>query len=83
MAQQVKASQQAQRDWVANVSHDLETPLTSTQGFSQAILDGTATDPGEALRVAGIIHHEAGRSAVWWMTCSGCADGCQSTADGA
>jgi signal transduction histidine kinase len=46
---------------VANVSHDRKTPLTSIQGFSQAILDGTATDPGEALRVAGIIHHEAGR----------------------
>lgn len=61
MARQVKASQQAQRDFVANVSHDLKTPLTSIQGFSQAILDGTAADREETQRAAGIIHDEADR----------------------
>lgn len=61
MIDQVRASQQSQRDFVANVSHELKTPLTSIQGFSQAILDGTV-DSGPALtKAAGIIKTEADR----------------------
>lgn len=58
MSAQVQAAQQAQQDFVANISHDLKTPLTSIQGFSQAIIDGTAKDPA---RAAAVIHEEAGR----------------------
>jgi signal transduction histidine kinase len=60
MSERVEDTQQAQRDLLANVSHDLKTPLTSIQGFSQAILDGTATDVHKA---ATIIYDEAGRLA--------------------
>jgi len=61
MSAKVIASQQSQRDFVANVSHELKTPLTSIQGFSQAILDGTADTP-EALEQAGkVILTEAER----------------------
>jgi signal transduction histidine kinase len=61
MAREVKASRQAQRDFVANVSHELKTPLTSIQGFSQAILDGTADDELNRYRAAEIISSEANR----------------------
>jgi signal transduction histidine kinase len=61
MSARVQASQRSQRDFVANVSHELKTPLTSIQGFAQALQDGTA-DTDEARRHAVlVIQEEAGR----------------------
>ena len=59
MADQVEATQRAQRDFVANVSHDLKTPLTSIRGFSQALLDGAAATPEAKANAARVIHEEA------------------------
>lgn len=42
MAHEVGQAHARQRDFVANVGHDLRTPLTSIVGFTDALLDGTA-----------------------------------------
>lgn len=61
MTDQVQTMQQSQRDFVANVSHELKTPLTSIQGFAQAIMDGTVKSRGELDNAARVIHSEAER----------------------
>jgi signal transduction histidine kinase len=61
MAQQVRSTQQVQRDFLANVSHELKTPLTSIQGFAQAIQDGAAGDSTSIRKSATIIYEEATR----------------------
>ena len=61
MVQRVQSTQQSQRDFVANVSHELKTPLTSIQGFSQAIQDGTVSSEEALQKAAGIINTEADR----------------------
>ncbi|MBS1251910.1 MAG: Alkaline phosphatase synthesis sensor protein PhoR [Anaerolineales bacterium] len=61
MAQEVDRAHRMQRDFVANVSHDLKTPLTSIQGFAQALLDGTAEDSESRRRAAQVIYEEADR----------------------
>lgn len=63
MLGQVESSQRAMRDFVSNVSHELKTPLTSIQGFSQAIVEGATQDEAAQRRAAGIIHQEASRMA--------------------
>ena len=61
MIERVEDGQRAMRDFVSNVSHELKTPLTSIQGFSQAIMEGATQDEAARRRAAGIIHQEASR----------------------
>ena len=48
------------RDFVANVSHELKTPVTSIQGFAEALQEGGA-DVEQAERYLGIIVKHAQR----------------------
>ena len=61
MAQQVAATRHSQRDFVANVSHDLKTPITSIRGWSQALLDGTAVSVETQQQAAQVIYDESER----------------------
>lgn len=60
MAYEVEHARELQRQFVANVSHDLRSPLTSIIGFSQALTEDDATTPWQR-RTAGIINDEAQR----------------------
>ncbi len=61
MTEEVQQAQQTLRDFLANISHELKTPLTSIRGFSQAMLDGTIDDPKGIERSARIISDESNR----------------------
>ncbi len=60
MAAEVDATRQAQRQLLADIRHDLRTPLTVIGGFAEALRDGTASGPA-AERAATAISDEAGR----------------------
>jgi two-component system sensor histidine kinase BaeS len=58
---EVQRSQASLRGFVALAAHELRTPLTSIQGFSQALLDGTAGDHERQQVAAAAISREAAR----------------------
>ncbi len=49
------------QDFVANVSHELKTPVTSIQGFVEALLEGGIEDPGQLRRYLDIIAKHSNR----------------------
>ncbi len=42
---EVKRTEQIRRDFVANVSHELKTPITTIKGFAETLLDGAMDEP--------------------------------------
>lgn len=54
------AAEVSRREFTANVSHELKTPLTSISGYAEIIRDGVAL-PEDVGRFAGRIHTEASR----------------------
>lgn len=49
------------REFVANVSHELKTPVTAIKGFVETLRDGKAEDPAEAERFLNIINKHTDR----------------------
>jgi two-component system phosphate regulon sensor histidine kinase PhoR len=49
------------RDFVANVSHELKTPVTSIKGFLETLLGGALEDPDNARRFVEIAARQADR----------------------
>jgi signal transduction histidine kinase len=58
MAARVGERDTQMRTLLANVSHDLKTPMTSITGYAQSLTDGTA-EPHEVERIANVIREEA------------------------
>ncbi len=58
---QLRRQEQLRRELVANVSHELATPLTAIQGFTEALLDGVVTDPADREETTRLIAREAAR----------------------
>ncbi|CAG7657048.1 sensor histidine kinase [Paenibacillus allorhizosphaerae] len=60
MAHSLQQLDEMRQEFVANVSHEIQSPLTSIQGFAQAILEREAS-PEEAQRYLRIIEEESRR----------------------
>jgi two-component system phosphate regulon sensor histidine kinase PhoR len=61
----LKALESIRRDFVANVSHELKTPITSIKGFLETLRDGALKDPENAERFLDItIKHTDRLSAI-------------------
>ena len=53
--------EQLRRDLIANIAHDLATPLTAIQGFSEALADDVISNPQERQETAQVIGREVQR----------------------
>ncbi len=58
---ELRRQEQLRRDMIANIAHDLITPLTAIQGFSEAIADEVISDPQSRHETALLIGREVQR----------------------
>ncbi len=52
---QMKRLEQIRKDFVANVSHEIKTPITAIKGFADTLLEGAIDDRENAMRFLGMI----------------------------
>ncbi|MET3506017.1 two-component system histidine kinase PnpS [Halalkalibacter oceani] len=58
---ELKKLEQVRKDFVANVSHELKTPVTSIKGFSETLLDGAMETAPLREKFLNIIYKESER----------------------
>lgn len=58
---EIKKLEQVRKDFVANVSHELKTPVTSIKGFTETLLDGAKEDKETLEHFLRIILEESDR----------------------
>lgn len=56
---EVRRLEKVRQEFVANVSHELKTPITSIRGFAETLLDGNLNDPVTVKEFLQIIYDES------------------------
>ena len=57
----IRRLENVRREFVANVSHEIKTPITAIKGFVETLRDGAVGNPEDAERFLGIIENHAER----------------------
>lgn len=57
----LKRLENTRREFVANVAHELKTPVTSIKGFTETLLEGALQDPEKAQEFLRIMARQADR----------------------
>jgi len=57
----LKLLEEMRKDFVANVSHEIKTPITAIRGFAETLLDGAMDDKENATRFLGMIKNHSER----------------------
>ena len=58
---QLRRLENVRRDFVANVSHELKTPITSIKGFIETLSDGAIHDPADTKHFLDIVARQTQR----------------------